>query len=200
MHRHVAPILLSCSLILASEPALAAGGTPTPDRQEAAPSERPRSAGFGIGIALHRFQDDFGFGLLLGSPEFARILRVTLGGGMAFLPHVMEDAHETWVPYGHGRAVLEIGSHLEAVPLRLYGFGGAQAVVVGSKLRDTPVGVGGIGGFGFEAYFERRPREQSQSFFVELGAVGTGLTATNVVSKPSFQNGFVATVGYKLFP
>ena len=201
MHRHVAQFLFVTSVVLAAPAALAAGGdAPAPDRPAEAPAERPRSAGFGMGVALHRFQDDFGFGLVAGSPAFARILRVTLGGGMAFLPHVVEDGQESWVPYGHGRAVLEIGSQLRALPLRLYGFGGAQGVFVSSKLRDTPVGIGGIGGFGFEAYFAARPEERSQAFFVELGAVGTGLTASNVASKPSLQNGFLATVGYKLFP
>jgi hypothetical protein len=206
MHRHVIHVLLASSLVLASRGALAAGhgappsGAPAPDQSTEAPPERPRSAGFGVGVALHRFQDDFGFGLVAGSPEFARMLRVTLGGGLAFLPHVVEDGQESWVPYGHGRAVLEIGSHLRALPLRLYGFGGAQGVFVSSRLRDTPVGIGGIGGFGFEAYFDPRAAEQGQAFFVELGAVGTGLTASNVASKPSLQNGFVATVGYKLFP
>jgi hypothetical protein len=196
MRRHVTRILIASSLVFSCHVALADSA----DRAVETSPERPRSAGFGMGVALHRFQDDFGFGLVAGSPEFARILRVSLGGGLAFLPHVMEKGQESWVPYGHGRAVLEIGSHLRTVPLRLYGFGGAQGVFVSSKLRDTPIGIGGIGGFGFEAYFDPRPAEQSQAFFVELGAVGTGLTASNVASKPSFQNGFVATVGYKLFP
>ena len=117
MHRHVAQFLFVTSVVLAAPAALAAGGdAPAPDRPAEAPAERPRSAGFGMGVALHRFQDDFGFGLVAGSPAFARILRVTLGGGMAFLPHVVEDGQESWVRTGTAARCWRSGA--SSVPCR----------------------------------------------------------------------------------
>jgi len=163
---------------------------------------RSRYTGFGLGMAIHRFQDDFGAGLVVASPTFAKdMFRFTLGGGIAFFPHGVKlgpPPTEEWVMYEHARLLLEVGRRMESAPIRLYAFGGPQVLVVPSDLRADAFAIGGIGGFGFEFFFT--DSGVGQSFFIELGGVGTGVTADKLPGAPSFHNGFVATVGFRIFP
>ena len=80
-------------------------------------------------------------------------------------------------------------------PVRTYAFAGAILVGAPSDLSSTEVNVGGLGGFGFEFLIGRY-----SSYFVELGALGTGATADKLVDSPIFANGFLITVGSRFYP
>jgi hypothetical protein len=160
--------------------------------------------GASIGVALHRFQDDFGVGATLTTPAFlGDVLRLTAGGGVAWLPHVAaSDGTEDRKTYGHARLVVEVGPPLVAgASLRPYGFGGVTTIFLPSSVASSGVGVGGIGGFGFE-FPLRYPdaRAVPPTFFLELGGIGIGKHADKVAGSPLVANGFLLTVGLRLYP
>src|SRR5262245_21804176 len=146
MNRPIVIALLTCSFALPSGHALAVeqsavSRAPADADKATAPTQPARSARFRLGLTLHRFQDDFGFGACASPPEFAHLLLITLGGGLAFVPNVPDGDRESWVPYGNARTVVEIGRRVASAPIRLYAFGGPQGVFVSSRLRDDPVGI-----------------------------------------------------------
>src|SRR5262245_50159603 len=61
--------------------------------------------GISFGFDVHRFQDDFGMSLRVGTPTFAHgSVRITGGGGIAWYPYASNGSGEqTWLPYYHGR-------------------------------------------------------------------------------------------------
>src|SRR5579871_3531720 len=66
---------------------------------------------FSLGFDLVRLQDDFGVGGTVSTPIFARWIRLTLSGGVAWYPygHDASTGNTTWDPIGHGRLVVEVG-------------------------------------------------------------------------------------------
>ena len=158
--------------------------------------------GLGLGATLHRFQDDFALGALVSTPTFVNgLFRFTAGGGVAFFGHdVAADGSQRWTPYGHARFVLETGYHLHGAPIRLYAFGGPQLLFLPSRLSNDAVSVGGVGGMGFEFFFNNAEREKNASYFIELGGIGSGAIASSLPGRPSVGNGFLATVGFRFFP
>lgn len=174
----------------------------SPAQAAATRPEELRRNGFNLGMTLHRFQDDFGAGLLLGTPTFANdTVRITAGGGIAWYPYAIgESGSQAWLPYYHARLVTEGGIRLQSAPIRLYGFGGFVAVFTPSRLSGDVVHPGGIGGFGFEFYMPTDGRDGPVSYHVELGGIGTGVSADNLPGKPILANGFLATVGFRFYP
>ena len=96
---------IAAFLCLAPRASLSPGAlTPKALRQATLPTKASRITG-----SLHRFQDDFGLGLAVGTPTFAADhLRLTLGGGVAFYPYALNASGEQdWASYGHVRLVVE---------------------------------------------------------------------------------------------
>jgi hypothetical protein len=174
-----------------------------PAAAPAAPEPGPRNTGFALGFDLSRFQDDFGGGLLVSTPSFWNdAVRLTLGGGVAWYPYgVSSSGSQEWDLYEHGRLVVEGGKRFRDLPLRLYGFGGVTTLFI-SQLSTTSVGVGAVGGFGFEVYepATHGGGEGPGSYFIELGGIGTGLQADKLAGKPIFANGLLIQVGLRIYP
>ncbi|HEU4406600.1 MAG TPA: hypothetical protein VFS43_15140 [Polyangiaceae bacterium] len=200
---------VACSCFAPS--ALAQGPSEGPARPAAAPAgpvepvpdAAKRGEGFGLGFAVHRFQDDFGLGALAASPTFLEgMLRVTAGGGVAWYPRAIDDeGFETWKLYGHTRVVLEGGARVPGTQLRLYGFGGPTLLVLPSGLSSKALRFGGVGGFGFEVRLKNLAHggDAPVSYFAEFGGIGTGATANRLPSHPIFANGFLITAGLRAY-
>src|SRR5206468_2658930 len=107
----------------------------------------------------------------VATPSFAgHATRFVLEGGVSWFPHALTSTStETWQLYGQARVAVEGGGRLPGIPLRLYGFGGFQALFVPAALASRPVIPGGVGGFGFEFYMPREGRDGPVSYFIELG-------------------------------
>ena len=197
------PVLL-LSLLTVATPAHTQKALPTPPSAEKlgrAEKHDEKRSGLSLGFALHRFQDDFGMSGVIGTPTFAGdTLRITAAGGVAWFPHGQSSSGETWVSYGHTRLVIEGGRRLDGVPIRLYGFGGATALIVPKELSSDGFTMGGVGGFGFEFYMPKGGRDGPVSYFIELGGIGTGAHANRQAASPIFANGFLATVGLRVYP
>jgi hypothetical protein len=74
----------------------------------------------------------------------------------------------------------------------LYGEGGGALIIPSGKISDDS-SIGGYGLFGFEFYFY-----DGFTYFLEAGAIGSGATAEDIVSKPIIANGFLMAVGLKI--
>jgi hypothetical protein len=199
----MSPILRPSALLLVASlsstvHAQEAPSTPAPPAPEPAVVRH----GLSFGFNLHRFQDDFGMSLTAATPTIANdSLRITGGGGIAWYPYALGgNAEQTWLPYYHGRVVVEGGRRIEGTPLRLYGVGGVIALFTPSRLSQDVVHVGGYGGFGFEFYMPRDQKDGPVSYLIELGGIGTGLQADKLPAKPIIANGFLITVGMRLYP
>ncbi len=166
------------------------------------PTEEVTRDGFSVGFNLHRFQDDFGTGVLVGTPTFAHdSIRVTAGGGIAWYPYAPGgNGEQTWLSYYHGRLVMEGGHRIKGTPLRLYGVGGVIALFTPPRLSGDLVHVGGYGGFGFEFYMPENRKDGPVSYLIELGGIGTGTQADKLPGKPIIANGFLMTVGMRFYP
>jgi hypothetical protein len=153
--------------------------------------------GFSFGLELNSFQFDFGFGARITSPSIAHFIRFSAGGGAAWIPNALEltqPTQDTWASYYYGRLTLEIlGPQLGFV--RTYAFAGAILLGVPSDISKTEINIGGMGGFGFEFEISRY-----SSYYIELGALGTGATGDQLVDSPTFANGFLISVGSRFYP
>jgi hypothetical protein len=153
--------------------------------------------GFSFGIELNSFAQDFGFGGRITSPNLAHFIRLSAGGGVAWFPNALPigpNPQDTWDAYYYGRLTIELtGPQLG--PVRTYAFAGAILLGVPKELSSTEIDIGGIGGFGFEFLISRL-----SSYYVELGALGTGAQADQLVDSPIFANGFLISVGSRFYP
>jgi hypothetical protein len=146
-------------------------------------------------LELNSFQQDFGFGARFNTPTLARFLRLSIGGGVAWVPNVLTvQGTDTWDAYYYGRLTVELpGPQIGFV--RTYAFAGVIVLGLPSDLSTTLITAGGLGGFGFEFLLPRY-----SSYFVELGALGTGAVADQVLNHPTFANGFLISVGSRFYP
>jgi hypothetical protein len=82
--------------------------------------------------------------------------------------------------------------------IRLYGEGGVFAAFPSAGLSSQGTQWGGYGHFGFECLFGR-PAHAPCAYFIELGTVGSGARAERMLGRPTYLNGFVTRVGFRLF-
>jgi hypothetical protein len=179
---------------------------PVPAAEQPAADEGRYRNGFAMGINLNRFHDDFGLSALFASPSIAKdMFRIVLAGGLAWYTSAVNgNGDNVWLPYYHGRLVLESGTRIKGTPIRLYGVGGVVAIFTPSRLSGDVVHPGGYGGFGFEFFFQEHgdgpAKDAPVSYHIELGGIGTGTQADNLPGKPIIANGFLATVGFRFYP
>ncbi len=181
---------------------------PAPSTREVVYVEEPRAhrhieepgllhEGFSFGFELNSFQQDFGFGGRITTPNFAHFIRISAGGGVAWFPNALQTGPsqvDTWDAYYYGRLALELTGPQFGV-VRTYAFAGAILLAVPKDLSSTEFDVGGIGGFGFEFGISKY-----SSYYIELGAIGTGAVADQLVDMPTFANGFLISVGSRFYP
>jgi hypothetical protein len=65
--------------------------------------------------------------------------------------------------------------------------------VLPSSLSDNGFGFGGYGLFGFEFGSE----DPAPRYYIELGGIGSGITANQLPTNPSMANGFMINVGIR---
>jgi len=150
------------------------------------------NTGFGIGYQLVQYQNDFGFGINMISPYFAKkSLGIRLKTNLMFNQNVI-DGISDWMAYGNiSLGVVGVAGHINE-KIRLYGEGGIIAILPSNKFSSTDLLVGGYGLFGFEFFFT-----SGGNYFIEIGGVGTGATADKVDSKPIYSNGLTISAGVR---
>ncbi len=146
------------------------------------------------GFQLQKFQDDFGVGFHILSPEF-RNLRLNAKINLNWLEHSDNQDNQTWTEYLNN----QIGINYQRCitnRMNLYSEGGIVLLYPNSSFSDESVNFGGYGLFGFEFFFTENTN-RNPSYFIELGGIGTGAVANKIVSNPIYANGFLISVGYR---
>lgn len=163
-------------------------------------SQKNRSDKFAIGMKLTQVHGDFGMGLELTSPYFVyNALAVRLNTLMQFNEHYDAKMKEdTWSPYFVSRlGVIGVGGR-PASFLRLYGEGGAVAGIPSSSVSNENAFFGGYGLFGFEMFMSGGGNEVA-SYYIELGATGTGARGDLLPRNPIYHNGFTIGTGFRIY-
>lgn len=146
-----------------------------------------------LGIQLSQFQQDFGSGITLTSPWFAQQrIAVRARSHLMFHEHVHEQ-ETTWTPYLN--ATLGVAGKTGSIgdSILLYGEGGVIGLFPSDEFSSESFEFGGYGLFGFEFYMD-----SDSNYFIEIGAVGTGANADEVVNEPIYSNGLTISTGFRL--
>ncbi len=154
---------------------------------------KPLNSKVTLGFHLNQNQQDFGFGLQATSPYFAnQKVAVRLRGSLMWNQHVNNDNITVWSPYSNvSLGMVGVGGEI-ADFIRLYGEGGVVMLFPSSDFSSNSFQPGGYGLFGFEFYMSG-----NNSYFIEIGGIGTGAIADKVVSKPIYSNGMLINVGFR---
>lgn len=158
-------------------------------------AQTPINKGFAFGLNLNQFQHDFGIGINVASPSFAKgNLVVRASANLQYLQHVELDvAEETWTGYGAFRLGLSSIGRSIADGIKLYGEGGAALLLPNDTFSDESAIIGVYGLFGFEFYMD-----SYSSFFFEAGGLGINSVAEKLPNNPIYANGFMMSVGWRI--
>lgn len=146
-----------------------------------------------IGYELDRFHNEFGVGMNVTSPFFLDGRLAIQGAIIRSSYNAVIDNEYTWLNYNTYKVGL-VGSHPITSNIRTYGVGGVVYLTPNNQMSDKSSVTGGYGAFGFEFLQDRRV-----TYFVELGGIGTGARADKLPGKPIYSNGFLETVGFKIY-
>jgi hypothetical protein len=146
------------------------------------------------GFQLVKFQNEFGFGIHLLSPEFKN-LRFNVKVNLNWLNHLDNQNNETWTEFLNNQ--FGINYHRSITNrINLYSEGGVVLLFPNNSFSDESVNIGGYGLFGFEFFFTENTG-RNPSYFIELGGIGTGAIANKIDSNPMYANGFLISVGFR---
>ena len=146
-----------------------------------------------LGFSINQFQKDFGLGIHLISPYFLHSkVAVRAGANLQWFEY-FDGTETTWTPYQSIQLGLRSRSSIIENKIFIYGEGGVICLFPSNDFSGNSTDFGGYGLFGFEF-----KASQGFGYFIELGGVGTGARADQVVSKPIFSNGFMMAVGLRV--
>ncbi|MEQ8624886.1 MAG: hypothetical protein RJQ00_03285 [Vicingaceae bacterium] len=158
---------------------------------KAQPEEK---SGLGFGFQLNQYQNDFGLGVNLSSPNFFNeSMCIRLRANAMFNEYVNDEFKTDWEPYANIMLGFSSASYKISDAIALYGEGGVIGIFPASKISSSDLDIGGYGIFGFEFYFY-----DGFCYFIEAGGIGTGATADKLPAEPIYSNGFLMSVGLKV--
>jgi len=149
---------------------------------------------FSYGFQLVKFQNEFGFGVHLLSPEFKN-LRLNAKINLNWLNHLDNQSNQTWTEFLNNQVGINFHTSITN-RINLYSEGGVVILFPNNSFSDESIDFGGYGLFGFEFFFTENT-SRNPSYFIELGGIGTGAVASKIVSNPIYANGFLISVGYR---
>lgn len=155
--------------------------------------QAPVSNGFGLGFQLNQYQRDFGIGLTASSPHFFNNRMALRYRGNLMWHEYVQEGETSWSPYFSSTLGLTGGCGILHEFLRLYGEGGLLLLFPNDNISTQKTVIGGYGLFGFEFYMSAH-----NSYFLEIGGVGTGATADRLPNRPVYSNGLSLSVGYRV--
>ncbi len=148
---------------------------------------------FGVGFQLAQYQKDFGFGLNISSPYFAKNKLAIRARINLMYNENIQNNETAWSPYSNVSLGLigvsgKIGNYI-----RLYGEGGLIGLFPSKEFSSDNFVLGGYGLFGFEFYMS-----SSSNYFIEIGGIGTGARADKILYKPIYSNGLSISTGFRI--
>jgi hypothetical protein len=147
-----------------------------------------------FGFQINQFQDDFGLGIHVISPEFKN-LSISLKANTNWLQGISpKTENQNWYHYYNGQIAIRYRSPISE-KVGIYAEGGLFVAVPNPDFSDQDFSPGGFGLFGFEFFIGTGKRVPS--YFIELGGIGSGSTAEKLPSNPIYANGFLIATGFR---
>lgn len=158
-----------------------------------AQEENSFNSNIGLGFHLIQIQQDFGLGINLTSPHFAKNkIAFRMRGNLMWNQHLDDTNNDTWTPYSSlSLGVIGVGGEIDDF-IRLYGEGGLLVLFPSSQFSSESSVFGGYGLLGFEFFMN-----DASNYFIEIGGTGTGATADEILGNPIYSNGLMISVGYR---
>jgi hypothetical protein len=151
------------------------------------------NSGLGFGFQVNQFQNDFGFGLNLTSPEILNgNAAIRLKANQVYFEHLL-DGEYVWSGYQNVSLGFVGFGGMVGQSIRLYGEGGLVGINPSDRFSSESFRLSTYGTFGFEFF-----PTQAFNYFIELGVMTSQARADKVVGNPFFSNGFVASVGFRM--
>lgn len=149
-----------------------------------------------LGFQLNQYQKDFGMGINISTPylihdRVALRLRVNMMFNES-LDEYASTIEYRWYPYFNTQLGLIGVAGYVSPRIKLYGEGGIVFLFPNQDISSENFKFGGYGHFGFEFYMSN-----FNSYFIELGGVGTGAKANLALGKPIYSNGFLISTGFR---
>ena len=148
-----------------------------------------------LGFQLGQYQNDFGIGLNATSPLFFNnTTAIRLRGNLMWFEHLSTPGfimvEKTWTPYSNlSFGIVGVAGEVGGF-MRMYGEGGFVLLFPSNEFSEESSVFGGYGLFGFEFY-----SGNIFNYFIEIGGVGTGARANEILYRPIFSNGLIISVG-----
>ena len=146
------------------------------------------------GFQQVKFQNEFGIGVHLLSPEFKN-LRINVKTNLNWLNHLDIQNNQTWTEFINNQVGINYQRCI-TTNINLYSEGGIVLIYPNNSFSNESVNFGGYGVFGFEFFFTENTN-RNPSYFIELGGIGTGAVANKIIFNPIYANGFLISVGYR---
>ncbi|SMD42412.1 hypothetical protein SAMN00777080_0962 [Aquiflexum balticum DSM 16537] len=151
------------------------------------------NSGLGLGFQVNQFQNDFGFGLNLTSPEILNgNAAFRLKANQVYFEHLL-DGEYVWSGYQNVSLGFVGFGGMVGQSIRLYGEGGLAGIIPSDRFSSESFRLSTYGTFGFEFF-----PTPAFNYFLELGVMTSRARADKIAGSPFFSNGFVASVGFRL--
>ena len=162
-------------------------------------SPQNKSSHIALGIQMSSFGQDFGWGLHLTSPYFAKErLAVRLSAQYQYYEHVDTSKNTVWSPYWAFDLGLVSASAVLLDFLRLYSHTGAIVALPNAQFSSKVVAFGAFSKLGIELMFSSNQKAWG-SYFIEGGWVGIFSAADKLPNAPIYGNGFLASTGVRFY-
>ena len=159
-----------------------------------------KSENISLGIQINSLGSDFGWGLHLTSPFFAKKkLAVQLSANAQYYEHVDTAMQSTvWSPYWVFQLGLIAASTTIKDFLRLYSHTGGVVALPNKVFSDKVVDFGVYTKLGVEFLFNANKKALG-SYFLEGGWIGIFSKANLLPNSPIYGNGFMASTGVRFY-
>ena len=161
-------------------------------------TETIKSNNFAIGYNLNEFAHDFGVGVNLTSPYFVKNkLAIKVSENYQVLSY--HDYSGTIMLAGYNNIKAGIVTKAPSLNkiMRVYSEGGMVLILCPKAFSDKTLRFGGYGILGFE--FFKNTEKDNFSYFIELGAMGAAAVANKLPGAPIYANGFMTSVGFRVY-
>lgn len=153
-------------------------------------------SGFSFGIHLNLLPRDLGVGINITSPYLVNSkIAARISTNYQWLQTTNISGSPKWALYNNIRAGLIGVTGFIGKSIRVYGEGGMVVLIPNPDASDK-ITSGGYGQMGFEFFFVQR----TNSFFIEIGGIGTGAMAEKLNGAPMYSNGLLTGIGFRLYP
>ena len=167
-------------------------------QNETEPNEK--KSNISLGLQMSSFGGDFGWGIHLTSPYFAKErLAVRVSAQYHYYEHIdTATSNNTWSPYW----VFDLGFVSASTTIkdfiRLYSHNGAVFALPNQNFSDKPIAFGAFSKLGIELMFNAEKKAWG-SYYIEGGWIGIFSVADKLPTKPIYGNGFVVSTGVRWY-